>query len=451
MPIRFPPPKALFVAGAVAAMSLAGAGSAFAAVCATSPGPVAVGTAQWNGWGRDTDNSRYQAEPALRASDVPRLAVKWAFAFVGADDAGPPSVVDGRLFAGDSTGHVHALDARSGCTYWNFEAAAPVRGAVMVRELAASRTLFAQKIFKRRKVRTDAHVDVIKAPSAAFFADTAGSVYALDAERGTLVWKVAAEPGAKGVLGTPMPLTRALYVSTPDAVYALDLWTGRLLWRTLVEARSGPTLDSGRQLLYVTVPDGIVALQLADGQSAWQKHTPVPSDLRHAPILRRLPGANEILLVTDSAGAVYGFDPEHGGEILWQARLVAEHGEPRIDGGAASDHRSLYVPAAGIGLSALDILSGHLRWNSPVPRSPAHAITAIPGALFSGSLDGHLRGFSSIDGHILWDVDTARQYQAVNEAEATGGTPGRGGVVIVKGMLYVNSGNALLAYSIDGK
>ena len=49
----------------------------------TRADPVALGSAQWNGWGRDLDNTRYQPEPAIRAIDVPKLALKWAFGYQG--------------------------------------------------------------------------------------------------------------------------------------------------------------------------------------------------------------------------------------------------------------------------------------------------------------------------------------------------------------------------------
>jgi len=41
--------------------------------CPSAAGAVALGSAQWNGWGRDLDNTRYQPEPAIRASDWPSL------------------------------------------------------------------------------------------------------------------------------------------------------------------------------------------------------------------------------------------------------------------------------------------------------------------------------------------------------------------------------------------
>jgi hypothetical protein len=39
----------------------------------------------------------------------------------------------------------------------------------------------------------------------------------------------------------------------------------------------------------------------------------------------------------------------------------------------------------------------------------------------------------------------------VNALTAQGGTIANGGVAVVGGTLYVNSGDALLAFSVDGK
>jgi polyvinyl alcohol dehydrogenase (cytochrome) len=87
-------------------------------------------------------------------------------------------------------------------------------------------------------------------------------------------------------------------------------------------------------------------------------------------------------------------------------------------------------------------------------------VTHIPGVVFSGALDGHLRAYSTADGQILWDVDTARDYKTVNGVPANGGAIDGPGPVIVNGMLYANSGygfvggnpgNVLLAFSVEGK
>ena len=86
----------------------------------------------WNGWGRDLDNSRYQPEPGLIAANVPHLKVKWAFGYRATYIYGQPTVVDGRVYVTNSSGRVYALDARTGCTYWTFDASAAVRTAVSI-------------------------------------------------------------------------------------------------------------------------------------------------------------------------------------------------------------------------------------------------------------------------------------------------------------------------------
>ena len=170
-------------------------------ICAEPSAPLALGSAQWNGWGGDVENTRYQPEPAIRASDVPKLGLKWAFGFQGSAVAGQPTVVDGRLFLLSSAGRVYSLDAKTGCTYWTFDAPTGARTAITIGEFApprsavAPRTAPAPRHKKGRRTKSmhghhqliDAHLDIFKAPSAAFFGDDSGAVYALDAQKGTLL------------------------------------------------------------------------------------------------------------------------------------------------------------------------------------------------------------------------------------------------------------------------
>jgi polyvinyl alcohol dehydrogenase (cytochrome) len=122
----------------------------------------------------------------------------------------------------------------------------------------------------------------------------------------------------------------------------------------------------------------------------------------------------------------------------------------------------------GGGLTALKLDTGEEVWRTPHPGcgdvpgcSPAQsaAVTAIPGLVFSGGLDGHLRAYFADNGKIVWDQDTKGDYQTVNGVAAKGGSIDGGGAVIVDGMVYVGSGsgfvgtipgNVLLAYSVDG-
>jgi polyvinyl alcohol dehydrogenase (cytochrome) len=515
-------------------------------LCDTRSEPVAVGSVQWNGWGRDLENTRYQPEPAIRAMDLPKLALKWAYGYQVGSEFGQPTMVDGRVFVTSSSGRVYALDAKTGCTYWTFDAPAGGSTAVSIGELGQSK----RAVIPKKLKRTLAHLDVIKAPSAAFFGDNTGAVYALDAQKGTLLWKtqVDTHPSAR-IVAAPTLYNDRLYVAVGSneekdsanpnyscctfrgSVAAIDIASGRILWKkyTVLEEpqptrrsstgvqefgpagaaiSSSPAIDPKRGVLYVgtggsttgveqSLTDAIVALDLSDGKLRWVKQLIVQgqvtaSGFTSAPVLRTLPSGNDILLAGQKSGVAYGLDPDHGGEILWQTRIGAPipGGEGASVGpipaggsaggaerggiawGSAADHRSVFVALSGSlaqpgnetgSLWALDPKTGVARWHTPAP-SPAcswsegacshaqsQAVTVMPGGVFSGSMDGHLRAYSTIDGKILWDFDTAKAFQTQNGVRAAGGPLDFGGATIVNGSVYINSGNALLAFSVDGK
>src|SRR5579863_3199068 len=116
-------------------------GSALPGPPVACPAAAATGFADpmsvphWNGWGVDSSQRRFQpAEMAqLAAEDVPRLKLKWAFGFPGAKFAfAQPTVMGGWVFVGSEGGKVYSLDAKTGCTYWEYDAGAPVRSAITV-------------------------------------------------------------------------------------------------------------------------------------------------------------------------------------------------------------------------------------------------------------------------------------------------------------------------------
>ena len=507
-------------------------------LCADPAGPVALGSAQWNGWGRDLDNTRYQPEPALRATDVPKLTLKWAFGYQGSGGSGQPTIVDGRVFVTSAMGRVYSLDSRTGCTYWTYDAQAGIRTAISIAELAPQKKAPRPKKSKRK--RTPAHLDVQKAPSAVFFGDDRGAVYALDAQKGTLLWKTQVEghPTAR-IQGTPVPYQDRLYVavasSEPSAaaadstypcctfrgsVAALDVANGNVLWKTYtvseeprpygnnkmgiqelgpagVPVLASPTIDTGRSLLYVAtgssftgidqpLADAVVAFALEDGKLRWAKQPPrqegEAAEFDSSPILRTLASGKPVILAGQRSGVVYGLDPERGGEILWQSQVAEGKAAGGVEWGPAADHHSLYVALSGHAgapedksgsLTALDLKTGAKHWQTIAPtpactwgdeacsHAQAQAVTVIPGVAFSGSMDGHLRAYSTIDGKIVWDYETAKDFTTVNGVKASGGSLDQGGATIVNGVLYVNSGNGqqptgqpgnvLLAFSVDGK
>ena len=286
---------------------------------------------------------------------------------------------------------------------------------------------------------------------------------------------------------------------------------------------SAPTLDAKRGVLYVStgdnystpatpLSDAVLALELATGKIVWSKQTtpgdvwntlcstkdncPGPDfDYGASVILEKLDNGRDVLLAGQKSGVVYALDPDRKGEILWQVRVGQGGTNGGVQWGMASDGNQVYAatsdvrrsqapnadpldprpqfadPKVGGGLTALRIATGEKVWFAPPVLcgpaakpgcSPAQsqAVTVIPGVVFSGSLDGHLRAYSAEEGKVVWDFDTVRDYETVNHVRATGGSLNGPGAVVVGGMLFVNSGyarlgsipgNVLLAFSVDGK
>ena len=185
------------------------------------------------------------------------------------------------------------------------------------------------------------------------------------------------------------------------------------------------------------------------------------------------------------------FDPDANGRKLWTKAIGKGSALGGLEWGSASDGTRFFAPlsdigfqaagaigrggldpAAGGGLFAINPADGSVAWTarvsacrdqpagtscSPALSAPA---AAVPGAIFSGSLDGHFRAYSTTDGTVLWDFDTVRDFQTVNAVVARGGSIDVGGPAIANGVVATTSGygrwggmrgNVLLVFSVDGK
>jgi polyvinyl alcohol dehydrogenase (cytochrome) len=522
--------------------------------CAATDSPAVDPLTQphWNGWGVDLAQRRFQPGPMaqLAAADVPRLKLKWAFGFAGVNRAyAQPAVVGGRLFVGSADGKVYALDARTGCLHWMFQADVPVRTAITI--------------------------GVDARGWSAYFGDQRANAYAVDALDGTLRWKTHVDEHRAAVItGAPTLAEGVLYVpatsyeevsgANPNypcctfrgSVSALDAATGKVLWKSYSIAEepkpvrlnergvqlwgpsgagiwSSPTIDLARRIIYATTgdsysdpaastSDAFVAFRLDTGVPAWSRqmtegdaftvacgraapgtnNCPQASgpdfDFGSSPILVTLSDGKRALVAGQKSGVVHAIDPDREGAILWQRRVGHGSAIGGVQWGSAADEQHVYValsdarprpaaegtagaqrspfgpsyqldPNVGGGLFALKLETGEVVWHRPHPGcdnvpgcSPAQsaAVTAIPGVVFSGGLDGHLRAYETAGGRIVWDVDTKGEHPTVNGVAAHGGSLDGPGPVIVGGMLFVNSGyaflgtapgNVLLAFSVDGK
>jgi polyvinyl alcohol dehydrogenase (cytochrome) len=272
-----------------------------------------------------------------------------------------------------------------------------------------------------------------------------------------------------------------------------------------------PTIDAKRGLLYIgtgenyTEPvtnssDAIQAIDIKTGRLVWNfqatKHDawnvacPVlvncpgnkgrDLDFGMAPVLAKGIDGKERLLAGQKSGMVYALEPKSG-RLLWKTRIGKGGMLGGIHWGMAADGRNIYAAnadnslglnpddpkkPASPGIYALDMITGKVIWATPSPQVPGKesylgansaAPAVIPGIVFAGSLDGHIRAYATIDGHIIWDYNTIQKYETTNGLKGKGGSIDGPAPVMADGMLFVNSGyaqfgekpgNVLLAFEV---
>ena len=409
------------------------------AYCATRGfAPLALDAVSWMGFGGSLEGRGFQdaARAGIDAADVPRLELRWAFAFPDATQArAKPTIVGSLALVGDQFGVIYALEVATGCVRWTFEADAGIRGAVLVGAGALG-------------------------TAVAYFVDFRTNAYALDVAKGTVLWKTrAGRHSESAATGSPalhagrlfVPISSMEVVTAQDprvecctssgAVAALDTSTGDVVWyhRVVAEeprpagqtsagtkrwAPSGapvwasPTIDVKRGLVYVgtgenyTRPatsssDAILALDLATGKPAWSfqgtpedaftmacsgarngPNCPDPPgpdlDFGMAPILVTRPDGREILVAGQKSGVVWALDPDAGGKVLWSTRVGKGSALGGIHWGMATDGRLVYAANADRAAVIVDV-------------NPERSLT--PG----------LYALDLMDGRVAWSAPAPRE------------------------------------------
>ena len=502
--------------------------------CTTTPPPLSAADlgAGWNGWGSSVANTRFQ--PADRGGLTPpmvaQLKLKWAFGFPGVSSArAQPSVVGGRVFVASESGDLYALDARTGCTHWTYHAKAGIRTATSVGPYKAAAA----------------------SGFAVYFADGNAHAYAVDAATGREIWsrRVDEHPYAKST-GSVTVYNGRVYVPTAGvgeegqggsakyecctfrgSVSALDASTGTVVWKsyTIDEPKprgknkdgvqlwgpagggiwAAPTVDAQRRAIYVATGNGyaepkqpttdaVLALDMDTGQIRWT-FQPTPDDLwtggcraqnpdnpncpatlgpdhdfSMSPALARRSTGGDLVIVQQKSGMAYALDPDRQGALVWQYR-TSPGGGMGGQWGAAVDGRQAYFSVNGTagktpgGMRAVKVDTGEVVWSKEAEErmcgtergcsaAQGAAVTAIPGIVFSGSMDGGIRAHAADDGTIVWQFNTNRDFDTSNGVKARGGAMDGPGAVVAGGMLYVNSGyvsligrpgNVLLAFGVE--
>lgn len=387
-------------------------------------------------------------------------------------------------YFGDQSANVYAVDAESGKLLWRVKV-----DDYFLAAITGAPQFNGGRLYVPVSSREESQVGNPKYPCCAF----RGSVVALDAATGKQIWKTytiaqEARPQQKNSVGTQLVgpsggavwdaptldvKRNVLYVGTgnnfsppatklSDSILALDMKTGKIKW--------------SRQQTENDIWNG--SCRRSDREPAVCPDAESPDfDFGSTSSLVQLPGGRHVLIAGNKSGIVWALDPDRQGRIVWQQQVGKGSSGGGVLWGIAVDNERVYVPngffdpqnpdSAG-GTAAIGITDGHSIWSTPNPpcgdRKPCKqshpaAVTAIPGVVFSGTMDGLLRAYSAEDGKILWEYDTAQEFSTVNGVKANGGSMSNAGPTVVGGMLFVNSGyshhggiipgNALLAFSAE--
>lgn len=377
------------------------------------------------------------------------------------------------LYFGDVIARVHALDAHTGKELWNVKVDDHPNATITGTPAFNAGALYVPVSSLEVTTAADAKYECCK---------FRGAVVAIDANSGTILWKaytITEEPRA---------------VRTTSLGTRVFAPSGAPVW-------NAPTIDTRRGLLYVgsgenySSPandrsDAVLAFSLKDGRLAWsrqmvrgdawnvacmmQNNPNCPGengpdvDVAAGTILTTLPNGKSVLLVGQKNGVAYALDPDAQGQLLWTTRVGRGGIQGGIHFGMALEGQRLFVPISDLkdghdgrrydmdgrpGLYALDPSNGKVMWSAPAqdgckdrkfcdPGISA-AVTAIPGIVLAGHMDGVLRAYDSTSGQVVWKYDATAPVKTVSGTTAHGGSFGGPGPVVREGYLVVNSGYGL--------
>ena len=355
-------------------------------------------------YGTDPRNSRRLSaqQSGLTSADLRNLELAWAIAFPKTAALRTSGVIIGStmFYAPVPTGKVLALDTRSACVKWAYDAGAPLRSSLSYGDLGGGKM-------------------------ALVFGDARGNVHTLDPKTGAQIWKAEARHDAFGSITGAAVLTGNRIIvpisssgvgrgADPKyecceghgAVVALDASTGAKLWtaHTMEDAKytgkvsstgvkqrgpsgapiwSTPTIDVKRGLVYsgsgqatslpaTNTSDAVLAIDLATGALKWSfqalardvwhlgcqfdpsKSGPnCPSaadsvlkdyDFGAGVVIGKRRDGRDILLAGQKSGDLWGLDPEQQGKVLWRHTFGTGTPLGGIHWGLAIDDERVFAP-----------------------------------------------------------------------------------------------------------
>ncbi|WP_175480119.1 outer membrane protein assembly factor BamB family protein [Natrinema salaciae] len=233
----------------------------------------------WIPPGDERDGTVYVGiNTSLHAIDAATGATEWEFETprpIGSS----PTVVDGTVYVGSSDGSMYAVNARTGEQEWRFDSRGPI---------SASPTV----------------VD-----GSVFFGNRDHSLYAIDSETGEEEWEYKT---SSNVTTASTVVDGTVYTSIGSAVVAVDATTGDEVWEYDTDSYEIPasptvwndTVYAGESARH---NDSIYAIDSKTGETRWRSEIDLSVGERSSPTV-----ANGIVFIGGSSGRLHAFDAATG-------------------------------------------------------------------------------------------------------------------------------------------
>ena len=477
------------------------------------------GRDQWPASGNDLANSRSQpAEVRIGPSNVQSLTVKWVFT-TGADVSATPTVAGDAVFFPDWAGNLFAVNKHTGELIWS-QQISNYDGAPGALSRSSPAVHGDEIIFGDIPGRYVYH--------------NGANLIAVDRKTGALRWITSVDSHVSAqITGSPVVFGDVAYIGVSSqeegfalagaaypcctfrgSVVAVNARTGQLLWKTYVMPDNGgqpggysggaiwqpPAIDPVRGQLYIgtgnnySAPasvlqcqqqaiaagdpntancappadlfDSALAIDLADGHIRWSKRLwnydvwTVPCIVPGYQYLCPSPagpdydlggsGPNFLFGLVgfgQKSGAYWALNPDTG-DVRWSTQMGPGGGTGGIQWGSATDGRRVYAAISNSNQvsytltpggqqinwgfwAAADVFSGKLLWQTADPTAgstDAGSVSVANGVMYAGSSSGYMYALDAATGKILWSF-------------ASGGSV-LDGPSIVEGVLYWGSGYA---------
>lgn len=486
-------------------------------------GPAAAQSAgDWPMAGQNVHNTRSApGERAIGVDSVAKLAPRWTLDTDGNVSA-TPTVVDGVVYVPDFGGTLWAVDAMSGQVKWR-KKVSDYTGIPN----DASRT---SPAYWNGTLVIGQGTQIAVNPTGAY-------VLGIKAADGAPLWRTQVETEPTAIItSSPVIDDGVVYVGVSSraealkdvpkyrgSVAALDATTGKLLWKTYMvpEGYTGgsvwgntPVVDRETGLLYVTtgnnftVPRGVcryptqkkckptaaanhidsfVALNLKTGKIAWATRT-LPADMStnydhedgpdydfgSGPNLftTTIGGHERTLLGAGQKSGVYWALEPRTGKVVWHTQVGPGSLLGGMLWGTAADGKRIYVSIGNLkhesiavdspkgkttttgGIwAAVDAATGKVLWRTADPQQMMDtvAMSAANGLVYAGSLAGSGANMYALDaatGEIKWSFESGGA--VVSGAAIVDGAVywGSGYHTKVLGLPYAGDNHKLYAFAI---